>query len=77
MKSHSKSQDLFKLSMQIPKTATPAEKRIIHAYIEIVSQKPLAGSALYREIARKLYYKVDKNNTNAFIRRVVHSFNVQ
>jgi hypothetical protein len=58
----------------IPENYSPAEKRIVNQYLIIMETSPLAGSMLCRQIATSLFYKLDMNNSNSFVRRTVKKY---
>jgi len=55
----------------VPSNLTAGQKRVVQAYLEIKKDQSLAGSALYREIAKKLFLKVSPTNTNSYVRHVI------
>ena len=60
--------------MQIPEHFTPSKKRIVSEYINIMEICPLGGSELHRRIAKKLFYRVDSNGSNSYVRKVLKEF---
>ena len=59
---------------EIPTGFSRPERQIVRVFVELRRDHTTLGSGMFRLIAQRLDYEIDKNGSNEYIRRTVNKY---